>query len=363
MKLFLNHPAIIGEQMWLIHKVSGWGKQRLTEIKQSNSGEWHWLAEKPMPIAALNRSLWRGAISSKNFYILLFLSGIISTVGLLANSAATIIGAMIVAPLMGPIIAIAYSMAVGNQRLLKRSSFTLFTGIVLTVVTSMIIARIVGIKTFGPEIWGRVSPTLLDLAVALAAGAAGAYAKSRRHVADALPGVAIAVALVPPLSVIGIGIAIGSPSVTNGASLLFLTNLIGIIFSGALVFLAQRYGSLERARQGLILSIGAIFILGLPLGFSLENLLLKERTRRSIEYLLYRRTLTFSSQDIRRIQVERQADYSLVVELEVAAPIGSISENQVNMVRDFVQESLKQPLTLNVRVIPVQEFTAPAPSN
>ena len=348
--------------MWLIDKVSGWGKQQLTDLKDSNSGEWHWLAEKPMPIAGLNRSLWRGAVSSKNFYILLFLSGIISTVGLLANSAATIIGAMIVAPLMGPIIAIAYSMAVGNQRLLKRSSFTLLTGIVLTVVTSIIIARIVGIKTFGPEIWGRVSPTLLDLAVALAAGAAGAYAKSRRHVADALPGVAIAVALVPPLSVIGIGIAIGSQSVTVGSSLLFLTNLIGIIFSGALVFLSQRYGSLERARQGLILSIGAIFLLGLPLGFSLENLLLEERTRRSIEYLLYSRTLTFSSQDIRRITVER-AENSLIVQLEVAAPIGSISENQVNMVRDFMQESLKQSLTLNVRVIPVQEFTAPASGN
>ncbi|MEA5582093.1 TIGR00341 family protein [Nodularia harveyana UHCC-0300] len=348
--------------MWLIDKVSAWGKQRLTEIKESNSGEWHWLAEKPMPIAALSRSMWRGAVSSKNFYILLFLSGIISTLGLLANSAATIIGAMIVAPLMGPIIAIAYSMAVGNQRLLKRSSVTLFSGIVLTVVTAMIIAKIVGIKTFGPEIWQRVSPTLLDLVVALAAGAAGAYAKSRRHVADALPGVAIAVALVPPLSVVGIGIAIGSRSVASGASLLFLTNLIGIIFSGALVFLAQRYGSLERARQGLILSIGAIFILGLPLGFSLDNLLLKEHTRRSIEYLLYRRTLTFSSQDIRSIKVERQED-SLVVEIEVAAPIGSISENQIEMVRDFVQESLKQPLTLNVRVIPIQEFTAPAVIN
>ncbi|WP_414528334.1 TIGR00341 family protein [Nodularia chucula] len=344
--------------MWLINQISSWGKKWLTNLKESNSGEWHWLQEKPIPVAALNRSLWRVAVSSQNFYILLFLSGIISTLGLLANSAATIIGAMIVAPLMGPIIAIAYSMAVGNQRLLKRSSFTLITGIILTVVTAIVIARMVGIKTFGTEIWGRVTPTLLDLAVALAAGASGAYAKSRRSVADALPGVAIAVALVPPLSVTGIGIAIGSQSVTTGAALLFLTNLIGIIFSGALVFLAQNYGSVERARQGLILSIAAIIILGLPLGFSLENLLLKERTRRSIEYLLYRRTLTFSSQDIRSIQVERQEDF-LIVELEVAAPVGSISETQVNLVRDFLEESLKQPLTLNVRVIPIQEFTAP----
>ncbi len=346
--------------MWLINKVSGWGKEQLTQLRKGNSGEWHWLAEKPMPVAGLNRSLWRGAVPSRSFYILLFLSGIISTVGLLASSAATIIGAMIVAPLMGPIIAIAYSMAVGNQRLLKRSIITLLSGIALTIITSMVIAKVVGIRTFGPEIWGRVSPTLLDLAVALAAGAAGAFAKSRRNIADALPGVAIAVALVPPLSVIGIGVAMGSKSVAVGASLLFLANLIGIIFSGALVFLLQRYGSLERARQGLVLSIGAIFILGLPLGLSLDNLLLKERTRRSIEYSLYRRTLTFASTEIRNIQVQRKENY-LIVDLEVAAPVGSISENQVKMVRDFLQQSLEKPLTLNVRVIPIRQFTAPAP--
>jgi uncharacterized hydrophobic protein (TIGR00271 family) len=350
-----------GVKMWLlIKKVHGWSKQ-VTEVWQSNSGEWHWLAEKPMSVAGLNRSLWRGAVPSKTFYILLCLSGFISTLGLLANSAATIIGAMIIAPLMGPIIAIAYAMVVGNQRLLKRSSFTLLTGIVLTIATSVAISKTVGIRTFGGEIWGRTSPTLLDMGVALAAGAAGGFAKSRRHIADALPGVAIAVALVPPLSVIGIGIAGGFWSITTGASLLFLANLIGIIFSGAIVFLAQRYGSLKRARQGLMLSIGAIVLLGVPLGFSMERLLLKEHARRSIEYLLYRRTLTFSSTDIRDIQVQRKGDI-LVVDLEVATPRDSISETQVNLVQDFLERSLKKPLQLNVRIVPIQEFTAPASS-
>jgi len=342
----------------LMNKVTNWGNQ-FTKFWQSNRGNWRWLAEKPMPVASLNRSLWRTAVPSWSFYILLSLSGVISTLGLLASSAATIIGAMIIAPLMGPIIAIAYSMVAGNRRFLKRSSFTLLTGMALTVITSIAVAKLVGIRTFGPEIMSRVSPNLMDLGVALAAGAAGAFAKSRRSIADALPGVAIAVALVPPLSVIGIGVAMTSQSVTTGASLLFLANLSGIIFSGGMVFLAQRYGSLNRARQGLTISITALLIIGLPLGFSLENLLVKEQARRSIDYLVRRQTFTFSRTDIQSIQVQRHRD-SLVVDMEVGAPFDSISEHQVSLVRDFLEQKLNRPLTLNVRVIPITEFKVPA---
>ena len=128
-----------------IKNFSRWSKLKLTEIWNSNSGDWHWLSEKPMPIAGINRKLWRGAVPSLSFYSLLSLSAIISTFGLLANSAATIIGAMIIAPLMGPIIAIAYSIVSGNQRLLKRSSFTLLKGVLLTVAISILITKLVGI--------------------------------------------------------------------------------------------------------------------------------------------------------------------------------------------------------------------------
>ncbi|HEY9874891.1 MAG TPA: DUF389 domain-containing protein, partial [Candidatus Obscuribacterales bacterium] len=183
----------------IFQKITIWGNKQFHRVWHGNSGEWHWLAEKPAPIASLNRSLWRGAVPSLNFYSLLFLSGVISTLGLLANSAATIIGAMIVAPLMGPIIAIAFAMISGNRRLLKRAIFTLLTGIAMTIIASIVICHLIGLSTLGSEIMARVSPTLIDLGVALAAGAAGAFAKSRKSIADALPGVAIAVALVPPL--------------------------------------------------------------------------------------------------------------------------------------------------------------------
>lgn len=342
--------------MWVIvQKITLWGNQQLNRLWRSNSGDWRWLAEKPVSVASLNRSLWRGAVPSLNFYILLFLSAVIATLGLLANSAATIIGAMIVAPLMGPIIAIAYAMVAGNRRLLKRASLTLITGIALTIVTSIILCQLIGLTSLGSEIMARVRPNLIDLGVAVAAGAAGAFAKSRRSVADTLPGVAIAVALVPPLSVVGIGLDLGFQSVSTGAALLFFTNLIGIIFSGGIVFLWQRYGSLSKARGGLALSVIALVLLGLPLGFSLENLIVKEQIRRSIERLIRRETITFSSTDVRSVDVESKGN-RLLVHLVVTAPLDSISQRQVNLVKEFLEKELSKPITLKVRVIPINEF-------
>uniref|UniRef100_UPI00261B9091 DUF389 domain-containing protein n=1 Tax=Acaryochloris sp. IP29b_bin.148 TaxID=2969218 RepID=UPI00261B9091 len=204
-------------------------------------------------------------------------------------------------------------------------------------------------------ILARVRPTLIDLGVALAAGAAGAFAISRRQVENALSGVAISVALVPPLSVIGIGIAWWNARVALGASILFATNLTGIIFSGALVFLWQQYGSLERAKKGLFAGFLALFLLGIPLGLSLRNILVEEHVHRQVAALLRRQTLTFADTEIRNIDVQPQLT-GLRVELEVAAKADSISQYQVRLVRQFLIEQLGQPIQLKVRVVPTEIF-------
>lgn len=311
-----------------------------------------------MPLASLNRKLWRGADPSPTYYVLLSLSVIIATLGLLSDSSATIIGAMIVAPLMGPILGIAFSMVLANRRLLRRSSLALVTGVLLAIAIAALISRMIGIETLTPEISARVRPTLIDLGVALAAGGAGAFALSRRAISDALPGVAIAVALVPPLSVVGIGIATVSQQVTFGALLLFLTNLLGIIFSGGLVFLCQRYGSIARAQRGLALAIIGLVVLGFPLALSFQDLVIREQTRSEINTLIRRQTLTFSNKDIRGLTVQRDRD-QLIIDLEVSAPEDSISERQVNLVREFLQRRLNRPIFLSVTVIPTEQFMSP----
>lgn len=327
----------------------------LSAIWNINSGDWQWLEGKPLSLKALNRSLWRSAEPSSNYFTLLFLSGVISTMGLLAGSTATIIGAMIVAPLMGPITGIAFSLSVGNRRLLKRSGVSLLMGCLLTVVTAYLFAHTFDLNNLNQEITSRIKPTLIDLVIALAAGAAGSFAKTRRGVADALPGVAIAVALVPPLSVIGIGLALPSDTVTFGATILFITNLVGIIFSGVLVFVWQEYGSLSRAKDGLLVAALTLTVLAIPLGLSLKDLVVEAKTRSLVSKLIRRRTVTFSQTDIRYLQVDAEGK-QLLVSLEVAAPAQSISGRQIELVHEFLEAQLQRPIELDVRIIPVDFY-------
>ncbi|UJB69026.1 TIGR00341 family protein [Acaryochloris sp. 'Moss Beach'] len=330
-------------------------KKEVFEFWNQNSGDWSWAAEKPRPIAAVNRSLWKTSVPSLSFYAMLGLSSVIATLGLLSGSAAVIIGAMIIAPLMGSILGIAYAIVVGNRRLLKRSALTTFKGILLSILAAVLITLLFGLTQSNAEILARVRPTLIDLGVAIAAGAAGAFAISRRQVENALSGVAISVALVPPLSVIGIGIAWWNPRVALGASVLFATNLTGIIFSGALIFLWQQYGSIERAKKGLVAGFLTLFILGIPLGWSLRNILIEERVHRQIVLILSRQTLTFADTEIRKVDVQPQLN-GVYVELEVAAKANSISQYQVTLVRNLLTEQLGQPIQLKVRVVPIEIF-------
>ncbi|MEL7068811.1 MAG: DUF389 domain-containing protein [Cyanobacteria bacterium J06581_3] len=329
--------------------------RRFNQILAVNSGDWHWMANNPLPLKSLNRSLWRSADPSFNYYIMLFLSGVISTLGLLAGSTAAIIGAMIVAPLMGPITGMAFAITMGNRRLLKRSGLAVLTGALLTVGTAYLICSLVGFNTLNSEILERTRPTLIDLAIGLAAGAAGAFAKTRRGVGDALPGVAIAVALVPPLSVIGIGLAFSDRAVFSGSALLFLTNLAGIILSGGLVFIWQDYGSLKKAKHGLTASTAVLLLLGIPLGLSMRDLVIEERARSLVGTLIRRETQTFRETDIQRLRVNSKGDI-LLVNLEVAAPASSITENQVGLVHDFLEAKLGRPVELDVSVFPMQNF-------
>lgn len=321
-----------------------------------NSGDWLWMSSKPMPLKGLNRSLWRSAEPTLSYYVMLFLSGVISSLGLLAGSAAAIIGAMIVAPLMGPITAMAFAITMGNRRLLKRSLLSVISGALLTVATAYLICALVGLNTLNPEILARTRPTLIDLAIGLAAGAAGSFATTRKDISSALPGVAIAVALVPPLSVIGIGLAFESKEVITGSTLLFVTNLAGIILSGGLIFIWQDYGSLKRAQRGLSASIVVLGLLGIPLGLSMRDLIVEQRTRTLVGSLLRQETKAFENANVRRLQVDSKHE-GLTVYLEVSAPFNSISEAQINQVHQFLESKLEKSVTLNVSVFPVQAFS------
>jgi uncharacterized hydrophobic protein (TIGR00271 family) len=183
------------------------------------------------------KAIREGAQPKVDFFVMMGLSSAIATFGLLQNSAAVIIGAMLVAPLMAAIFGLSLGIVRGDLRLLQRAASATIRGMVLAIGVAVVLTFLVPDGRFSDEILLRTHPNLLDLGVALASGAAGAYALCRKEVSAALPGVAIAAALVPPLATIGIGLARWDGEVAGGATLLFVTNLVAISGMGGMVFL------------------------------------------------------------------------------------------------------------------------------
>ena len=214
--------------------------------------------------------LWR-------FFILIVLSTLLAAFGLAADSVAVIIGAMLVAPLMTPILAAAASLLLADVRRLLTSLAVIAAGTVAAIVTAIAITAM-GLQSVTPvyslpsEILGRTQPSLLDLGVAIAAGLAGGYVVTHPRAGSSLPGVAIAVALVPPLATVGILIQLGDMDAARGAFLLFTTNLIAIVLSAIIVMLVSgfvppeiRLDAFRSARIGLIVSGVLLLAVAIPL--------------------------------------------------------------------------------------------------
>jgi len=187
-----------------------------------------------------NELIWsaeKSASSNLDYIVMIVLSAALATLGLLTNSVAVIIGAMLVAPLMSPISSFSTGMATGILHLTRRASLTLFTGVTLALLISIVMGVVLPIDTPTDEMLARGSPNLLDAAIALVSGWVAAYATARKGIPAALAGVAIAAALMPPISTIGLGIALRDIDLAFGANLLFLANIAFIIAAQYITFL------------------------------------------------------------------------------------------------------------------------------
>lgn len=185
-----------------------------------------------------------GAASKQTrFWLLLVLATGIATAGVIADSTATVIGAMIVAPLAIPIQGVAVAIAYGEIGPLLRCAGILLAAIVVVIglaaLLAVVLPELESVKD-NTQIAGRVSPTIVDLAAAATTGLAGAFAVGRRDIGDILPGVAIAISLVPPLAVVGVTAVAGDWGGALGALVLFLTNVLAIVVAGTLLFSALR---------------------------------------------------------------------------------------------------------------------------
>jgi uncharacterized hydrophobic protein (TIGR00271 family) len=183
------------------------------------------------------------------FSVMLGLSVLVAVMGLSADSAAVVIGAMLLAPLMVPVMAIAAAISMALPRHLLRAATIVAVASLASVLLAFVVAMVLPDGQLPGEVLSRTSPDLRDLLVALAAGAAGAYATVRTDVSSALPGVAVAVALVPPLAAVGLTLEGGRADLAEGAALLYVANLTAIVLVGVLVFLVTGFVPPRRLRQ------------------------------------------------------------------------------------------------------------------
>jgi len=227
------------------------------------------------------------ARADQEFVVLTLAASMIATLGLLANSSAVVIGAMLIAPWMLPLRAIAFAILQGRLRLVATALLTLLIGVALTVGLSVLLGFGVGLPILGSEVAARTQPNLLDLGVALVAGAIAAYASVRSKALSSLAGTAIAVALVPPVCAFGLLLSKAQWGDALGAALLFAANLLGIL-SGGLIALAicqpELRVNLWRSRLGLV-SLLLTALLLVPLSGSFLSLVSQARRTAALQQI------------------------------------------------------------------------------
>ena len=239
-----------------------------------------WLRDRPKSVdarqALYDKILYEGPNTRTRvtrFFTLMGFASVIASMGVISDSTAVVIGAMLVAPLMTPLMGMAISLVMGWPNRLTRASTLALGGIVFAIAIGLMLGLTVPATidtATNAQILGRSSPTVLDLITAVAAGGAGAYGLSRPDVSDSLPGVAIAISLVPPLTVVGIALSQGDFTSAFGSLLLFATNMVAILIVGGLTFVLtgvtpidQVSGNQDRVRTALgATATGAILVLG-----------------------------------------------------------------------------------------------------
>jgi uncharacterized hydrophobic protein (TIGR00271 family) len=296
--------------------------------------------------------------SLRRFAVLMTLSVVVAALGLLQDSTAVVVGAMVIAPLMAPIMGLAASLVMGWGGRLLTGVTVVGLSVAGAIAISWAMAAFLPEAGTGlpDEVVSRASPDVRDLLIALAAGTAGAYATVRKDMSGALPGVAVAVALVPPLASIGLLLGRGQPDLAGGAGLLFATNLFGIVFAAAIVFVATGFVPPHRFRhsgRAVYIAFAAMAIPILLVGTVLTNRFLV-----TVERAHDLRVATQVVLD----WVGPTADLNRVTLSDTTMQVNVASETSPPPVRTLTEalsEALGRPVTVDLRWTPLSPAAEP----
>ncbi|MDQ7025451.1 MAG: DUF389 domain-containing protein [Anaerolineae bacterium] len=307
----------------------------------------HW--NPAMTQVERNELVWQARKAARagiDYSMLILLSAALASIGLMLNSVAVIIGAMLVAPLMSPLGALATGLATGQLDITRRAVVTLLQGVLLALIISFVMGSVLPLDTPTSEMLARGNPSMLDAAVALVSGLVAAFAIARKEIPVALAGVAIAAALMPPVCTIGLGLALGNPSLAGGATLLFLANILFIVVAQNVIFLwiGMRPGRRQVTRRGV--TVWWTLILGLLV--IVLSLIIALSQRAGIEqdvrdYLLTQLPLA----QFVDIETDDLADNGLDVTLTVRAQ-EAISAQRVGELEDDISLAFRRPIDLEI---------------
>ncbi len=312
---------------------------------------------------SIYKEIRESASPGLNFYFMMTMASIIATIGLLQNSPAVIIGAMLVAPLMSAIIGMGLGISLGDIFLFRRSMRTTIAGFLVAVGMALLVALFVPNKQVTAEILGRTKPNLLDLLVALASGAAGSYALCKKEVSASLPGVAIAAALVPPLATIGIAVSMGLWSLAGGAVLLYVTNAVAIAAAGSVMFLmfgfrpeAERQERVETFGRGALGMTLMVLLLAAILGYFTYRSVSQARFKRSVNRAVASAVSEMPGVSLQSVSIEGTDEHHVLHLNVTVRSTRKIGYEESFRVQKEVATELQRPVAMVFTVIPSAEL-------
>jgi uncharacterized hydrophobic protein (TIGR00271 family) len=290
------------------------------------------------------------------YYLVLILAGLIALLGLLTNSVAVVIGAMLISPLMGPIISSSLALTIGDLPLARRAFKTIAVSVVLTIVVTAAFSFISPLKDPTAEILARVRPNIFDLFIAVLSGIVGAIALcTKRNYLITATGVAVATAVIPPLSVTGYGLGTGQLMLAVGGFLLFFTNFVAIVLTSDLVFfiLGFRTSHVEAVqyspRKRLLIIATLLILVSIPLVYTLVVDVAKVKEKKRIERVLKQH---LNKEHASRLTgyVYRPQDAKLLINASVNT-VKFIDKQSVLSTEKELTNAFKRPVTIQLEQV------------